>query len=112
MAAQRSCGKTILRRSAGRGVVSIGLDLAEPENHAAAPYAELLFVPDSLLVTQLGQFVKDRPGEAGFEPRPYQDIRRGRPVGSGFDAQRMVPARRHNLVEIGSEDQLLRAARS
>src|SRR5438270_12856467 len=88
MAGWRSCGKTILRRSAGCGVVSIGLDLAEPEKHAAAPYAELLLVPDPLLVTQLGQFVKDRPREAGFEPRSHQDIGRGRPVGSSFDAQR------------------------
>src|SRR5690348_2942871 len=80
MAGRRSCGKTILRRSAGCGVVSIGLDLAEPEKRAAAPYAELLLAPDLLLVAKLGQLIKDRPREAGFETRPHRDIGRGRAV--------------------------------
>src|SRR5438874_485203 len=117
MAARRSCGKTIQRRSARASVVSIavvsiGLDLAEPEKHAIAPYAELLLARDPLLMAKLGQFVEDRPREAGFEARAHQDIGRGGPVLSGFDAQRVIRSRRHNLVEIGPEDQLLIAARA
>src|SRR5436309_11656884 len=117
MAARRSCGKTIQRRSARFGVesiwvVSIGLDLAETEKHAAAPYAELLLVRDPLLMAKLGQLVEHRPGEAGFEARAHQDIGRGGPVRSGFDAQRVIRPRGHNLVEIGPEDQLLIATRA
>src|SRR5438552_589640 len=79
MAGRRSCDKTIQRRSARPGVVSIavvsiGVDLAEPEKHAATPYAELLLAPDLLLVPELGQPIKDGSGEAGGD----RVVRRGR----------------------------------
>src|SRR5439155_17812130 len=106
MAGRRSCDKTIQRRSARPGVVSIavvsiGVDLAEPEKHAATPYAELLLVRDLLLMAKLGQLVEHGPREAGFKARAHQDIGRGGPIRSGFDAQRVIRPRRHNLVEIG-----------
>src|SRR5204862_7404980 len=98
MAARRSCGKTIQRRSARASVVSIavasiGLDLAESEKHAAAPYAELLLARDPLLMAQLGQLIEDPPGEAGVEARAHQDIGRGGPLRSGFDARRATRPR-------------------
>src|SRR4051794_41465128 len=116
MAARRSCGKTIQRRSARPGVVSIavvsiGLDLAEPEKHAAAPYAELLLARDPLLMAKLGQLIEDRPGEAGFEAPAYPDLEHGGPLRSRFDPPRAIPPRRHNIVQLCAEDQPLIAAR-
>src|SRR5207247_2481327 len=117
MAARRSCDKTLLRRSARPGVVSIavvsiGLDLAETEKHAAAPYAELLLARVVHHRPQRVQSIEYRSCEAGFEARAHQDIGRGGPVLSGFDAQRVIRPGRHNLVEIGPEDQPLIAARA
>src|SRR5258705_2834745 len=88
----------------------IGSRLAQPKEHALAPYPELYRVPDPFLRAELDEIIKYRPRESRFEAVSYQNIGCRFAVRSCLDAQRVVGSRRHKFVEIGPEDQLLVSA--
>ena len=65
---------------------------------------------DPLLDAELDQLVKYRARQPRLQPAAHMNIGCGLAVRRGLDAQRMVGAGRHNVVQIGPEDQLLLAA--
>src|SRR5690242_6888165 len=80
---------------------------AEREEEAAAPHAELYVAGDRPLLAPLDKLIEYRAQEARLKPGPHQDIGRRRAIRSGLDAQLVLGARRHNLVQIGAEDEAL-----
>src|SRR3954468_4683139 len=99
-------------RSITRSRMSLRLGIAEPEEHASAPYPELPLPGDGLLLPELDQFVEHRAGQPGLQTGAHEDVGRRRAVGGGLDPERVLRPRRHNLVQIGPEDQSLRTART
>ena len=79
--------------------------IAELEEHAVAPYPELRSRRRPSPRAEIDQLVEHRPRQPRLEPRPHQDIGRRLAVRGGLDAQRMLGPGRHNLVQIGAEDQ-------
>src|SRR5205823_5488077 len=61
--------------------------LAEPKEPAVAPYPELHFAGDLLLLAPLDQVVEYRARKSCLKPGAHQDIGRRHAIRSGLDAQ-------------------------
>ena len=66
--------------------------------------------PTSLLAREIDQLVEYRPRQPRLDPAAHEYIGTRLAARRGLDPQRVIGPGRHNIVQIGPEDQLLAAA--
>src|SRR5580658_2708077 len=79
--------------------------IAEAEENAVAPDPELVGAGDLLLGAEIDQIIKNRSHQPRLERATHEYIGCGLAARCGLDTQPIVRPRRHNVVQIGSEDQ-------